>query len=70
MRQKGFNPVEFERGVNSLRDCQKLVMQERQAQLAPGTKFGRLGGNRALNNDDFVEQTYESGNSTCQVKIG
>lgn len=38
--------------------------------MAPGAKFGRLGGNRALNNANFVEQVYESGSSNNQVKIG
>lgn len=38
--------------------------------MAPGAKFGRLGGNRALNNSNFVEQVFESGSSNNQVKIG
>ncbi len=38
--------------------------------MAPGVKFGRLGGNRALNNESFRAQVYESGSSNNQVKIG
>ena len=70
MVNNGFSVVDWERDMNSLRACQKLISDERQAQLAPGAKFGRLGGNRALNNQNFIDQVYESGSSNNQAKIG
>lgn len=70
MVNKGLPVSEFERDMKQLRACQKLISDDRQAQLAPGAKFGRLGGNRALNNANFLEQVYESGSSNNQVKIG
>ena len=38
--------------------------------MAPGAKFGRLGGNRALNNQNFIDQVLDSGSSNNEAKIG
>ena len=55
MMDKGFSIPDYERDMKNLRACQKLISDDRQAQMAPGAKFGRLGGNRALNNQNFID---------------
>jgi len=65
---KGFSDQDWD--MTGLKACQKLISEERQAEVAPGVKFGRLGGNRALNNRTFVEHVFESGSANNQVKLG
>ena len=61
MLRKGLPVADYERDIKSLRACAKLISSDRQAQMAPGAKFGRLGGNRALNNQNYIDQVLDSG---------
>ena len=55
LASKGIDPMEMERNMQGLRDCVKLLREDKQALVPPGAKFGRLCGNRALNNKNFVQ---------------
>ena len=70
MNEKGFAVADFEHEMQDLRACKKLIQDDSQALIAPGVKFGKLSGNRALNSQNFKEQVLECGGELNTMRSG